>query len=101
MRQLVPLGTRYRPDWYVFEELEFAYGHLEFLSPHEPRRRIPVSETGYLSHFFPMWQIREAPSVEEYARAVALLRMKRRPEPDDDADDTDELAEEPQQLALL
>ena len=42
------MPVRYRPDCYVFEELDFAYGHLEFHSPHGPRRRIPVSETGYV-----------------------------------------------------
>jgi hypothetical protein len=44
---------------------------IEFRSPHEPRRRIPVSETGYRSYFAPMHEIEAAPSVEEYVRAVA------------------------------
>lgn len=60
------------------------YAHFEFTSPHEPRRRIPVSETGYRSHFAPMWEIAEAPSVEAYARAVARAIMGARPSPDDD-----------------
>jgi hypothetical protein len=46
-----------------------------------------------------MWQIREAPSVEEYARAVALMLMKRRPRPDDD--EADEPVDDRQQLALF
>jgi len=51
------------------------YARFEFTSPHEPRRRIPVSETGYRSHFAPVWEIAEASSVEEYAYAVALTLM--------------------------
>jgi hypothetical protein len=89
------MRVRYRPDYFTSAD----YGHFEFRSPHEPARRIPVSETGYCSHFSPMWQIREAPSVEEYARAVALLLMRRRPEPDDG--EADELADDRRQLALF
>jgi hypothetical protein len=85
------MRVRYRPDYFT----SVGYAHFEFTSPHEPKRRIPVSETGYRSHFAPMWEIRAAPSVEDYARAVALMLMQRKPEPDDD--DTDE----PQQLALF
>ena len=48
------------------------YAHFEFLSPHNPRRRIPVSATGYLSHFLPLHRVEAAPSVEAYARAIAL-----------------------------
>ena len=49
-----------------------GYAHFEFLSPHNPRRRIPVSATGYLSHFLPLYRVEAAPSVEAYARAIAL-----------------------------
>jgi hypothetical protein len=48
------------------------YALIEFTSPYEPRRRIPVSETGYRSYFAPMHEIEAAPSVEEYTRMVAL-----------------------------
>jgi len=71
------------------------YGHFEFRSPHEPPRRIPVSETGYRSHFAPMWEIEAAPSVEEYARAVALILINAKSCPDDDSE------EEAEQLALF
>jgi hypothetical protein len=47
------------------------YGHIEFRSPHMPPRRIPVSETGYRSHFAPMDEIEEAPNLETYAEALA------------------------------
>lgn len=61
------MEVSYQPNWSTGE---FAYGHFEFTSPFKPRRRIPVSETGYLSHFAPMADIRTAESPLEYARAV-------------------------------
>ncbi len=50
--------------------------HLAFRSPHVPPRRIPLSETGYWSHFVPMHELSSAPSVEEYAIAVARAVMQ-------------------------
>ena len=49
------------------------YAILEFTSPHEPRRPIPVSRKGYSSFFAPMPEIEAAPSIEKYACMVALL----------------------------
>jgi hypothetical protein len=63
------MKVRYVPYW---TKGLAPYGHFEFRSPHEPRRRIPVSETGYRSYFAPMEEIEAAPSVEDYARMVAL-----------------------------
>ncbi len=63
------MDVRYVPYW---TKGLAPYGHFEFRSPHEPRRRIPVSETGYRSYFAPMHEIEAAPSVEDYARMVAL-----------------------------
>ena len=60
------MRVSYTADW---AGGEFAYGHFEFRSPHEPAARIPVSETGYLSHFAPMSDIRVAASPEDYARS--------------------------------
>ena len=65
------MRVRFRPERFA------GYGHFEFTSPHQPKRRIPVSETGYLSYFAPMWQIAEAPSAEAYAQALALEMMNR------------------------
>jgi FAD/FMN-containing dehydrogenase len=46
-----------------------AYPALfEFRSPHQPPRRIPVSATGYRSHFAPMSAVEAEPSRQEYAR---------------------------------
>jgi hypothetical protein len=82
------MRVRYRPKY--FEAAD--YGHFEFTSPHQPRRRIPVSETGYRSHFAPTWEVEAAPSVEEYARAVVLNVMHGTSCPDDDGEDGGQLA---------
>lgn len=65
---------------------------IEFRSPHEPRRRIPVSETGYRSYFAPKHEIEAAPSVEEYAHAVAQALI---------AADSRRVAEDADQLPLF
>ena len=83
--------VRYRPRYFIAAD----YAHFEFTSPHVPPRRIPVSETGYRSHFAPIWEIDAAPSVEEYARAVALTLMGFKPCPEEDCE------EEAEQLALF
>lgn len=54
----------YEPYW---SDGEFAVGHFEFRSPYEPSRRIPVSETGYRSHFAAMSDIDGCESAEQYA----------------------------------
>ena len=40
--------------------------------PHEPARRIPVSQTGYRSHFAPMDDVEASASPQDHARDVAL-----------------------------
>jgi hypothetical protein len=64
--------VKYVPDWMV------DMGHFEFRSPHKPPRRIPVSETGYRSHFAPMDEVNAAASPEDYARDYALSRLRPR-----------------------
>ncbi len=64
------IRVRYRPNHIGGRE---PYAILEFSSPHQPRRRIPVSATGYRSFFAPMDEIEAAPSIEKYACMVALL----------------------------
>lgn len=73
------------------------YAHFEFMSPYEPARRILISETGYKSHFSPMFEVEEAPSVEEYAVALALAILHGSQVIEDDCDE----AEEPQQQLAL
>ncbi len=64
------IAVRYRPYYISGHD---PYAMLEFTSPHEPRRRIPVSESGYRSFFAPMDEITAAPSIETYACMVAAL----------------------------
>ena len=56
----------YKPHW--MKDL----GLFEFRSPCKPARRIPVSETGYRSHFADMAEIEAAASPKEYARLAVL-----------------------------
>jgi len=65
--------VRYRPR---FIDGPDPYAIIEFTSPHEPRRRIPLSETGYRSFFAPMHEVEHAPSVERYASVVALVLVQ-------------------------
>lgn len=64
------IRVHYRP--YHIDGNE-SYAVLEFSSPHQPRRAIPVSPTGYRSFFAPMEEIEAAPSIERYACFVALI----------------------------
>lgn len=64
------IRVHYRP--YHIDGNE-PYAVLEFSSPHQPRRPIPVSPSGYRSFFAPMDEIEAAPSVEKYACFVALI----------------------------
>ena len=79
------IAVHYRPRYFATAD----YAHFEFTSPHEPRRRIPVSETGYRSHFAPMHEIEAAPSVEEYARVLVLALMGAKSSTDDDGEEED------------
>lgn len=55
---------------------DYAMGHFEFRSPHRPARRIIVSETGYLSRFVAMADVREAVSPKAYARELVLMSLR-------------------------
>jgi hypothetical protein len=65
--------VEYEADWMD------GTGHFQFRSPHKPARRIPVSETGYRSHFADMKDIELADSPEDYARRYALSLIRRVP----------------------
>ena len=67
-------------------------GHFEFCSPHRPARRIPVSETGYRSHFGDMDDIEAAGSPQEYARSVVLAILRSKTGAAAKVDDEDQLA---------
>ena len=55
-------------------------GISSFEARYQPPRRIPVSDTGYLSHFASMEDVKAAKSPQDFAReeALALLRSRRR-----------------------
>jgi hypothetical protein len=77
------IAVRYRPRYFIVAD----YAHFEFTSPHKPHRRIPVSETGYRSHFSPMHEVEAAPSVEEFARALALALVGATQSNEEDTED--------------
>lgn len=83
------MSVTYKPYYFGGQD---PYGHFEFRSPDEPPRRIPVSETGYRSHFAPMAEIEAAKSPEHYARAVALAIIGHKPPDDTDEDGSGQLA---------
>jgi len=62
----------YQPNWIA------DTGHFEFRSPHEPPRRIPVSETGYRSYFASMADVEASTSPQDYARDVVLGMLRSR-----------------------
>ncbi|MET4489788.1 hypothetical protein [Bradyrhizobium sp. LA7.1] len=64
--------VKYMPDWMV------DMGQFEFKSPHKPPRRIPVSETGYRSHFARMDDVEACASPQEYARDFVLAQLRTR-----------------------
>jgi hypothetical protein len=82
------IQVHYRPRRFAH------YSHLEFMSLHSPRRRIPLSKTGYLSHFSPMHEIEAALSVEAYAEALAIALL-------DIKSSSDEKEEPYEQLVLF
>jgi hypothetical protein len=61
------IAVSYEPHWMT--DIEF----FEFRSPREPRRPIPISETGYRSHFAAMMDVEAAASPQDFAREIALV----------------------------
>jgi hypothetical protein len=62
----------YHPNWMT------DVGHFEFHSPHKPPRRIPVSETGYRSHFASMGDVEASAGPQDDARKVVLELLRSR-----------------------
>ena len=60
----------YRAHWMT------DIGHFEFRSSHNPRRRIPVSETGYRSYFAAMEDVEASASPQDFAREVVLALLQ-------------------------
>jgi hypothetical protein len=84
----------YTPDYMTGSDPTALF---EFRSPHQPSWRIPVSATGYRSHFAPMSAVEAEPIPEEYARLAALTFIRcAMKKPAGDADD-----EQPTLFGLL
>ena len=64
--------VEYQPNWSA------DTGMFVFQSPHEPPRRIPISETGYRSHFAAREDVEASPSPKDYAREVVLAHLRSR-----------------------
>jgi hypothetical protein len=69
-----PMLVRYEPNWSTGE---FGQAHFEFRSASKRQKRIPVSETGYLSHFVPLADVKAARGPERYATAFVLDQLNR------------------------
>jgi hypothetical protein len=78
----------YEPYW---SDGEFPVGHFEFRSPYEPPRRVPVSETGYRSHFAAMADIEACENAETYARLLVEATLDRAPKSKSGSSDNDQL----------
>ena len=66
------IRVRYRPNYVGGID---PHALIEFTSPHEPRRSIPVSDSGYRSFFARMSDIEAAPDIEKYTGFVAMFLM--------------------------
>jgi hypothetical protein len=71
----LPVRVRYRPG--SFEAMGLA--HMEFMSMAQPPKPIPISNTGYRSHFCAPEAVAQLGTPEAYARAYckAMLRKRR------------------------
>ncbi len=64
--QEIPIEIRYCPDWSV-DERGFGFAHLEIVSV--DRVKLPITETGYRSHFIAPDEIEVHGDATEYALA--------------------------------
>lgn len=69
----VTIETQFDPDWLGLGEqkdtLGLGYAHLELRVVSPEGRAIPVTETGYRSHFLSQGMVEEAGGVEAYVIA--------------------------------
>lgn len=73
--------VKYNPDYFT------GFDHFEFISPYNPKRHIPLSKSGYCSHFAPRWEVESAPCIEAYVYELMTLlvddeSISRRPDTD-------------------
>ena len=70
----MPIRVRYRPDYFA----SLGVAHMELMSPQEPRRPIPISETGYRSHFCALEAVAQLGTAEAYAMAYCKAQKRKR-----------------------
>jgi hypothetical protein len=70
----IPIRVDYRPCY--FETLGVA--HMAFSSTSQPRRPIPMSETGYRSHFCAPEAVAALGTAEAYATAYCKAQKRKR-----------------------
>ena len=58
--------VKYDPDY-----IPRYLAHFEFHSPYQPPKQIPVSETGYLSHFVHVESLKNVKDIKDYACQIA------------------------------
>lgn len=63
----IPLQITWNPTWVELPHLDFATAHLEVRS--EGLVRLPITETGYRSHFLPREHVEEYGGPIEYVKA--------------------------------
>jgi hypothetical protein len=71
----VPVRVRYCPHYFA----TMGLAHMEFRSASEPPKPIPISATGYRSHFCAPEAVAQLGTPEAYATAYckAMLRKRR------------------------
>ncbi|MBO9477219.1 hypothetical protein J7382_06710 [Shimia sp. R11_0] len=64
--QNIGIEVRYCPNWSIVDE-GFGFAHLEIIS--DDRQNLPITETGYKSHFLPAEEIIKFGGAVGYALA--------------------------------
>jgi hypothetical protein len=77
-----PMLVLYRKA-YFGAGTDAAVDRFEFHSPHNPPRRIPVSETGFRSHWVQSAIVADYGEVGAFARELALALLGTEPQQDD------------------
>lgn len=75
--EAIPIHVYYRPEYFA----TLGYAHMAFTSATEPRRAIPISRTGYRSHFLHRDALPLLGTPEAYARAYCKAFLRRGREP--------------------
>ncbi len=63
----ITIEVRWKPDWLYLEDSDFSMSHLEIESIYPEREPLPMTETGYRSHFT------DPKEIKEYGDPVAFV----------------------------